>query len=163
MPLGVLRGYASETFCYTVAEEILAANGRGKTVHVYHFGDHDPSGVNAWENFQRKVSDFVLDKSEWAAVVFKRLAVTPQQIVDLGLSTRPTKKSDTRARGFVGESVEVDAIPPSVLRELASQAITRHIDREALRLTEVAEASERGLLEALAGAVRRSATDDVEP
>ena len=46
-----------------------------------------------------------------AGVVFERLAVTPDQIHELGLPTRPTKASDSRAKGFDGGSVEVDATP----------------------------------------------------
>src|SRR5262249_13114557 len=84
-------------------------------------------------------------------VVFARLAVTETQIRDMGLPTRPTKQSDSRARGFHGGSVEVDAVPPSVLRQIVEDAITRHIDPEALRLTEVAEESERELLTRMRG------------
>ncbi len=57
-----------------------------------------------------------------------------------------------RARGFLGESVEVDAIPAPILRALVEDAITQHIDEEALRLTRIAEDSERDVLTRLAGA-----------
>jgi hypothetical protein len=46
----------------------------------------------------------------------------------MNLPTRPTKATDSRAKLFSGESVEVDAIPPKVLRALVSDCITRHID-----------------------------------
>jgi len=161
VPLGVLRGYASETFCYSIAEEILAAHRRSKYVIVYQFGDHDPSGVNAWESFTEKVGAFVSAKLENGAtgktlplsliVEFERLAVTPEQIVEYDLPTRPTKASDTRADKFEGESVEVDAIPASELRLIAQHAITQHIDLRALQLTQLAEDSERDILTRLAG------------
>ena len=51
----------------------------------------------------------------------------------------------------MGESVEVDAIPARTLRELVENAITQHVDAEALRLTRVAEDSERDVLTRLAG------------
>jgi hypothetical protein len=149
--LGVIRGYASETFAYTVAEEIMSTD---KFVVAYQFGDHDPSGVDAWRDFQAKVSAFVAAKHCIPNMLFERLAVTPEQIADFHLLTRPTKKSDTRARGFIGESVEVDAIPASILRQIAEDAITQHIDEEALRLTQVAEDSERKILTRLAGGFR---------
>lgn len=154
VPLGVLRGYSSETFCYTVAEEIVAANRRGKVVYVYQFGDHDPSGVQAWDNFQEKVWAFTEARQGYCGAFFERLAVTPLQIMELELPTRPTKKSDTRAQKFIGESVEVDAIPASILRQIAENAIVQHIDEAQLHLTEIAEDSERKLLKRLAGGFR---------
>jgi hypothetical protein len=104
VPLGVLRGYCSETFAHSMAQSIEAS---GKPTYVYQLGDHDPSGVGAWQDFQRKVSGFIPD----ADVIFERLAVTPYQIATFELPTRPTKATDTRARNFDGGSVEVDAIP----------------------------------------------------
>jgi hypothetical protein len=144
VPLGVLRGYCSETFAYDMAQAIEASR---KPTYVYQLGDHDPSGVGAWQDFQRKVSGFIPD----ADVTFERLAVTPEQIVDLDLPTRPTKASDTRARNFTGGSVEVDAIPAPTLRVLLSDAIEQHIDLDALRQIEIFEESERSLLFDLAG------------
>lgn len=143
--LGIVRGYSSETFAHAVAETIDSVD---KRFYVYQLGDHDPSGVDAWNSFQAKVRGFV----PHADVVFERLAVTAQQIVDLNLPTRPTKTTDTRARSFVGESVEVDAIPAPILRQIVEDAITRHIDPEALRVTRIAEDSERDILYRIAGA-----------
>lgn len=138
VPLGVLRGYASESFAWSVAESL----SRRKPTFMYQLGDHDPSGVDAWRNFAGKVAAFAPD----ADVRFERLAVLPEQIIAFGLLTRPTKKSDTRAAGFDGESVEVDAIAPNMLRTIVQNAIEKHIDPTALALTESVEASEREAL-----------------
>ncbi len=67
----------------------------------------------------------------------------------MSLPTRPTKQSDTRAKGFDGESVEVDAIPSDMLRNLVRESIETLIDTEALRLTKIAEAREREVLDRL--------------
>jgi hypothetical protein len=144
VPLGVLRGYCSETFAHSMAQAIMAS---GKPTFVYQLGDHDPSGVGAWQDFQRKVSGFIPD----ADVTFERLAVTPEQIIDLDLPTRPTKATDTRARNFAGGSVEVDAIPAPTLRTIVSEAIEQHIDPHILAQTQLVEDSERSLLFDLAG------------
>lgn len=143
--LGVQRGYASESFAYNVAE--VALEGTTWPVYMYQLGDHDPSGVDAWREFQDKVRGFAPD----ADVHFERLAVTPGQIELYNLPTRPTKSSDSRSGGFVGGSVEVDAIPPTTLRRIVEDAITQHIDPEALRLTRIAEQSERDILLAMKG------------
>lgn len=146
--LGITRGYSSETFTHSIAETVNDNDARGKTTFVYQLGDHDPSGVDAWRDFASKVRGFV----PGAAVEFERIAVTPAQIALWDLPTRPTKRSDTRAGGFTGESVEVDAIPATMLRQLVRDAIEQHIDTDALRLTRLAEDSERDVLYRIAGA-----------
>jgi len=65
------------------------------------------------------------------------------------LLTRPTKRSDTRSHGWVGDSVDVDAIAPSDLRAIVGDAITRNIDSHALDLTLMAEREEREFLESI--------------
>jgi hypothetical protein len=149
IPLGVLRGYSSESFAWQAAGHIRWALYRNKTVHVYQLGDHDPSGVSAWESFTERVRSFLGDDQH--GVYFERLAVLPWQIQEWGLPTRPTKTKDPRAGGFSGESVEVDAIPAQRLRQIVRDAIERHIDPEALRLTRIAEQSEREILRRIGG------------
>lgn len=144
VPLMIAKGFPSETFLHETAEEIT---GKGKTAVVYHLGDHDPSGVSAWEGIQRKLRDFVPNHID---LTFERLAVTPEQIDQLNLPTRPTKQSDSRAKKFVGDSVEVDAIPTSTLRSIVSDAIERWIDPETLRITKEAERSEKQVLRRIA-------------
>jgi hypothetical protein len=75
--------------------------------------------------------------------------VQPWQIDAWNLATRPTKTTDSRSKGFVGESVEVDPIVPSQLRALITDCIEHHIDQRQLDITKVAEASERSLLSRL--------------
>ena len=61
------------------------------------------------------------------------VAVTERQIVELNLPTRPTKKSDSRSKNWNGDdSVELDAIPPNLLRQLVRDAIERHTTPERL-------------------------------
>jgi hypothetical protein len=51
----------------------------------------------------------------------------------MGLPTRPGKRTDTRYRAFVerfgsDRCTEVDAIPPTALREMVAEAIVNEID-----------------------------------
>jgi hypothetical protein len=140
VPLLISRGYSSETFLYETAEAI---NDEGKPAVIYQLGDHDDDGVKAWKHIQRKLREFIRGDIE---LVFRRLAVTPEQINELGLPTRP----DKTGRGF-GDCVEVDAIPSSTLRDLVRDAIEEWIDHDQLRLTKVAERSERTILGRIAG------------
>ena len=143
VPLMIARGFASETFLWSTANTIRAID---KTTCIYQLGDHDPSGLAAWEHTKDKLRSFCPD----VPILFRRLAVTPEQIDELDLPTRPTKASDSRSGTFVGESVEVDAIPTSILREIVSDAITSRIDQHKLEVLLLAEESERAGLLALA-------------
>ena len=147
--LCITRGYSSETFTHAVSRTVFANHVSGKHTFLYQLGDHDPSGQDAWRSFEQRVRGFV----PTARASFERLAVTPAQITGMGLPLRPTKGSDSRTAtwddGGSGGSVEVDAIPPTVLRGLVRRAIEQHIDVEQWRLSKVAEDSERAVLEAL--------------
>jgi hypothetical protein len=162
VPLGVLRGYSSESFTWLAAERI--AGLWDKRVFVYQFGDHDPSGADAWRVFTERVDEFVTDavgagRCQIEDLSFERLAVTPEQITEMNLPTRPTKLSDTRAARFAGESVEVDAIPAPQLRQLVRAAITSHIDQRLLAIDRMVERSEREILGRMAG-LREEGEDD---
>lgn len=62
---------------------------------------------------------------------FERVAITEAQIVEYELPTRPTKATDSRAKDFRGESVEIDAMPRPVLLDLVEQCITQHLPTDA--------------------------------
>ena len=86
VPLMVARGCASLSLLHDAAEYI----GRlAVPAYIYHFGDHDPSGLNAGE----KIETTLRELAPQAGIIFERVAVTPEQIAILGLPTRPTKQS----------------------------------------------------------------------
>jgi hypothetical protein len=85
-----------------------------------------------------------------AEIHFARVAVTETQIRQLSLPTRPTKRTDSRARSFGKRSVEVDAIPAKTLRSMVDSCIRDHIDPHQLAVLQTAEESERGILISLA-------------
>jgi hypothetical protein len=66
------------------------------------------------------------------------------------LPTRPTKKTDSRAKKFKGESCELDAIPPGTLRGMISYCVEQHMDQRQWDVLQAAEKSERELLSQLA-------------
>lgn len=136
VPLMVCKGFASLSFIHSAATEIRHI---GKPTHILFFGDFDPSGLSILQTLERDLREFSGD----ADITFTRLAVTESQIQELNLPTRPTKRTDSRAKNFKGESVEVDAISTNVLRWLCSHAITQLIEPKALRAALAAEESER--------------------
>jgi hypothetical protein len=139
VPLMVSRGFASITYLYEAAEAIKAAD---KPAYLYYLGDHDPSGVEIDRHIERELRAHAPDSE----IHFQRVAVTLDQITDLDLPTRPTKRTDSRCKTFTGESVEVDAIPPDTLREMVRNCIEQHIDQDRLDRLRVVEAAERETL-----------------
>jgi hypothetical protein len=139
VPLMVTRGYASLSFLHSAAEYIDTLD---VPTFIYHFGDFDPSGVNAGEKIEKTLKEMAPN----AEIAFERVAVTPEQIRAWKLPTRPTKKTDTRAKNFGDISVELDAIEPVRLRRLVQVVIERHLPARQFRVLKEAEASERELL-----------------
>lgn len=144
VPLMSARGYASLSFLYGAADYIKSL---GLPTHIYHFGDHDPSGVDAGE----KIEDTLREMAPDADITFERVAVTREQIYAWDLPSRETKVSDSRAKNFVGDSVELDAIPPDTLRDLVESTIQRHLPPEQFAVLKAAEESERQLIKGLVG------------
>ncbi len=139
VPLMVTRGFSSLSFLHSAACEIRE---KGKPTFLYYFGDHDPSGLDIPRTIEARLREFAPE----AEIHFERVAVTPEQIKSMGLPTRPTKKSDSRSKGFEGESVEVDAIEPAALRRLGEECITKHIDQRAYDLMKETEEAEQSTL-----------------
>ncbi|MCX6619673.1 MAG: hypothetical protein NTY38_01060 [Acidobacteria bacterium] len=144
VPLMVTRGYPSVSYLYEAAEAIADAD---KPAYLYYLGDHDPSGRDITRATEKGLREF----APYAEIHFERVAVTEEQIHSLRLPTRPTKTTDSRSRGFAGESVEVDAIPAASLRSLIRGCIERHIDPIRLRKTEMVETAERETLARILG------------
>ena len=135
-----------ENLLYSAAENIVAQE---KPCYIYFFGDHDPSG----RDITRAVEDGIREFAPDAEVHFERIAVNPIQIDIYDLPTRPTKKTDTRSNSFQGDSVDVDAIPPNDLRELAKDCIVRHIDPGVWERTQRIEEEERAVLKEMVSRV----------
>ena len=146
VPLMVSRGYSSLSFLYSAAE---AMEAQSCPCYIYHFGDWDPSGQDA----ARHIEETLRDLAPSAEIHFQRVAVTPKQIQELDLPTRPTKTTDTRAKKWIGDSVELDAIHPNLLRQMVREVIERHLPPDQFKVLKVAEESERKMLLYWAGII----------
>ena len=171
VPLMPTRGYPSMSFLFSAAQGIEARAEQGQRTHIYYFGDRDPSGVDIDRAVRQGIGESLLapdplgplglrafdapDEAEKEEAfqdfaTFTRVAVTEEQIESWDLPTRPTMKTDTRSKGFKGESVEVDAIPANQLRALAEEVIEGHVDQHQLEVLRTVEAEERQGLERIA-------------
>ncbi len=158
VPLMLCRGFSSISFLWSAAETIMSQR---KPAYLYFFGDYDPSGLSIFQRVEKDLRAF----APKAEIHLEHVAVTPEQIARWRLPTRPTKTTDSRAKGFGPRSVELDALPPDELRLLARRCIERHLDEQTLAGVLAAEAAERKTLDSLVlrlGQTRRAA-DVVEP
>ncbi len=139
VPLMVVRGFSSETYLHSAAEAIAVQD---KPAYLYLLTDYDPSGLGIATDIERRIRGFIPD----VEVHVERIAVTEDQIDRLLLPTRPTKRTDSRSKGFTRESVELEAIPPATLRALVRSAIEQHVDPDLLDRTIAVEEAERATL-----------------
>jgi hypothetical protein len=144
LDLYVTKGQPSVSYLYDAAEDI-ALDGRPTYVYVLH--DWDPGGLRIFGRIREELTGFVGDSAE---VHVRRLALTPAQITDLALPTRPGKEKDPNmaafARRFGNRCVELDAIPPNTLRGMVRAKLESHMDPgHLLRLKLVEREERRGL------------------
>jgi hypothetical protein len=86
-----------------------------------------------------------------AEIEFRRVAVTRDQIDELGLPTRSTKTSDSGSKTFGEISVELDAIDPNLLRQMVEDVITEHLPVHQFEVPKAAEEGERDIIQRLVG------------
>lgn len=140
-PILALGGYSSQTYCEDVIRDVKAD---GREAVLIYGGDFDPSGIDIQRDFDERT------RSCFAEV--RRIALNAEQVSEYDLPPQPGKATDSRAGAFVAEhgelvQVELDALPPDVLRELYQGAIERYWDKSAFDAAIEREASERATIE----------------
>jgi hypothetical protein len=142
--LQVCRGYPSVSCLVEAAK---------RAEHIVYFGDFDPSG----QDIPRCVVQELRDTWD-ADVGLDRIALTQGQIAEYRLPPAPAKATDSRTPRFVAaygdDTVELDALPPEVLRGLIRGVIEAQItapaawveakaeeDRESARLRALVESA----------------------
>lgn len=142
VPLMVSRGFSSRTYLHNAAQAI---KNQSRPAYLYYIGDYDPSGVMIPEKIEAGLRAFAPD----AEIAFRRLLVNPDQIEDWDLPTKPAKRT-THAKSFRGGTVEAEAVPASLTRQILRQAIESHLDLREVEAMRVAEQSESELLKSIA-------------
>ena len=142
LPILALGGYSSQTFTREVGVD--ARRQRRPAVLLYG-GDFYPSG----EDIDR---DFIARTGCFSDVV--RVALTSDQVAEHRLPPQPGKATDSRADGFVARhgqlvQVELDALPPEVLRGLYQSEIDGFMDMSTYHAVVEREDRERGQLRSL--------------
>ncbi len=134
-------GFSSITFVHEAAQEINDRDD-GRPVTVFYIGDYDPAGVLIDVSLERELRHHLDDEIE---LRFIRLGITPEQVAEYDLPTKPRKETDKRSL-HVERTVEAEAMPARILRQLLRENIEALLPPDALRVAKVAEESERGML-----------------
>lgn len=136
MTLNVGRGYDGWDSIHNAARRYV-----GRDVTVLYFGDFDPSGEDMVRSLQERLDRLGVEPE------IVKVALTMDDIERYNLPPNLTKKSDTRSAAFIARhgdvSVELDALPPDVLRGELTRALESHMDLEALEHVRRQEAAER--------------------
>jgi hypothetical protein len=130
VPLFACRGYTSQSEMHAAAMRLRGyKRDSGQTPVVFHFGDHDPSGVDMTRDIRDRLRLFM------GGMKVERLALNMDQIEEYEPPPNPAKDTDSRFTGYSelygDESWELDALEPSVLAALVSDRIADVRDDDA--------------------------------
>jgi hypothetical protein len=135
-------GFTSASFAYSAAEGL---NDQGMT-KVFYIGDYDPAGVLIDVSIERELRRH-LKPDIW--MDFERIGITPEQIEEYDLPTKPRKPGDRRAL-HIEKTVEAEAMPAGLMRDILREHIEALLPVGALDVVKVAEESEREHIERMA-------------
>jgi hypothetical protein len=163
--LWTLRGFPSLALLFDWRREILELNYEDKAVHIYYFGDFDPSGLQIEQTTKRELAsegaEFTWKRAGLLVEDFKRFEImrvevkrdkpaTEARKAKRGMpatKAREAKRGDPNARRFLEEfgdtAAELDALPPDELRQRIRTQIERHIHREEWERLKAQENAER--------------------
>jgi len=123
---------------WLAARRLLRHINNGQNPHIFHMGDHDPSGIDMSEDIQKRLEMFIGYEGyslniDWD---FSRIALNRGQIKKWNPPSDPAKLSDSRSKAYIEEhgdrSWELDALSPAVMNNLILDSITEITDSDLL-------------------------------
>ena len=150
------RGYMSQSEQHAAAMRFADKIRKGKTVHVIHLGDHDPSGIDMSRDNQSRLELFILNTAAreldaWGSIagirqrmrdeynsgglVFDRIALNMDQVELYAPPPNPAKMTDSRVGDYIdGSETRAGSwtrCRPTCSTELIRDAIEPLIDDDA--------------------------------
>jgi len=152
------RGYTSQSEMWGAAMRFVRYLDEGKSVHVYHFGDHDPSGIDMTRDIQDRIRMFVyhhVGEDEADRVAITRVALNMDQVEKYKPENNPAKTTDSRSgdyiRKFGDSSWELDALRPNVLAALVRKNVRSVRDEDLWEAQVEKENHGRAVMEVASG------------
>jgi len=143
-------GYNSQSEAWRAGRRFARYISKGQTPIVFYLGDHDPSGIDMTRDNQARLSLFA-----GTQIQVVRLALNMDQIERYNPPPNPVKFSDVRSpeyiRRFGEQSWELDALEPTVIRNLIDDAVRRIRDEKEWERALLQEAHDKEELEFMIG------------
>jgi hypothetical protein len=135
VPYFSCRGYTSQSEMWVAAERLkMHALVNNQTPVIFHFGDHDPSGIDMTRDITDRLNMFM------GGIELKRLALNMDQVQEYKPPPNFAKITDSRANAYIAEfgteSWELDALSPTALADLIRGEIESLIDDDKWATTE---------------------------
>lgn len=128
------RGYNSQSEQHSAGQRLIQKINRGKTVTIFHFGDHDPSGIDMTRDNLERLRLFINAETDADSFNLERLALNMDQVKKYKPPPNPAKMSDSRSEGYVrihgNKSWELDALDPKVITALIRKNVKGLIDEK---------------------------------
>jgi len=138
--LQIARGQYPRTGIYETSKRYKAQSD--KKCLLYYVGDYDPSGLTIYNSIKERLIKFGVDIE-----IPDRVALTEEQIEKYQLPSDRAKKTDPNYKKFVEKTgsdmvVELDSLPPDVLRKIIEDCILQNIDQDLLTKAQEKERDE---------------------
>jgi hypothetical protein len=146
VPYFACKGYTSQSEMWRAAQRMnwYASRYNQKAV-IIHLGDHDPSGIDMTRDIDDRHDLFI------GGIKVERIALNWDQIETYNPPPNPAKMSDSRANDYVmrygKSSWELDALEPTVIRDLIAKTVDKYIDKEAWSKTVALEQEHKKTLQ----------------
>lgn len=145
VPYFSCRGYTSQSEMWIAAQRILRAIKSGRTPHIVHLGDHDPSGMDMSRDILDRLNLFCGQK-----IHVLRAALNKPQIDQYQPPPNPAKVTDSRFEAYQqkygDESWELDALDPRTLAGIIERAVSLFRDDATFQEAKAKESRAKGLL-----------------
>ena len=139
--LNVGRGYDGWDSVHNAATRFMEKTAG---ITVLYFGDFDPSGEDMVRSLIKRLA------SLGCRPQVIKCALVYEDIMRYELPPDFAKKTDTRTAAFIAEhgdiAVELDALPPDVLRDRLEEEVSSRMDLTALKRIKMLEGRERAKL-----------------
>lgn len=161
LPFLSCRGYLSQSEAWRLGRQCLEWRERGQEPFLLDLRDHDPSGVDMTRDLRDRLEIFSNPDPEngWNVahdlhepIEVVRLALNMDQVRHYRPPPNPAKMTDARAEDYVSkfgrQSWELDALSPTVIADLITDAVQAVLDPDAWEESDKRLKAERAKLDA---------------
>ena len=134
VPYFACKGYVSQSEMWAASQRLISHQANCTKPIIIHLGDHDPSGIDMTRDIFDRHELFM----EGDGPEVKRIALNMNQAEEFNPPPNPAKITDSRAEGYIskygGDSWELDALEPRMLRGLIRDTVTQYRDDDIYRI-----------------------------